>query len=32
MNIFLSVTETAMGTPIYAQDNRGAEYVKAVYE
>ena len=28
----LVVTETAMGIPIYAQDDHGEEYVKAVYE
>ncbi|PSN54065.1 Cytochrome P450 4C1 [Blattella germanica] len=26
------ICETAMGTPIYAQDDRGAEYVNAVYD
>jgi len=27
-----SVAETAMGTPIHAQDDRGSTYVKAVHE
>ena len=27
-----SVAETAMGTPIHAQDDRGSNYVKAVHE
>ncbi|KDR12229.1 Cytochrome P450 4C1 [Zootermopsis nevadensis] len=26
------ICETAMGTPIYAQDDRGSDYVKAVYD
>ncbi|KAJ9577305.1 hypothetical protein L9F63_006144, partial [Diploptera punctata] len=26
------ICETAMGTPIYAQEDRGAQYVKAVYD
>ncbi|KAJ4433397.1 hypothetical protein ANN_15656 [Periplaneta americana] len=26
------ICETAMGTPIFAQDERGSDYVKAVYE
>jgi hypothetical protein len=28
----LYVAETAMGTSMYAQDERGSDYVKAVYE
>jgi hypothetical protein len=27
-----SVAETAMGTPIHAQDDKGSNYVKAVHE
>jgi hypothetical protein len=27
-----SVAETAMGTPVHAQDERGSDYVKAIHE
>jgi hypothetical protein len=30
--LYVDVAETAMGTSIYAQEERGSDYVKAVYK